>query len=197
MKERSEKGLEQFIRQNREEFDRYEVPVGLWEKIADQLEEEEEPDRKKPKVIKIPTRNLWRVAAAVLLIVGIYGVIRLNDSTTSPESAEAVALQKINPELAEAEVYYTRMIEQKKEEIAHLASQESNLDEEFYQDLEELDSMYIGLKEELYQMPTQERVMEAMIQNLQTRIEILNRQLEILQKIKNLKNGQKNEELNI
>ncbi|NJO03617.1 MAG: hypothetical protein HC880_19775 [Bacteroidia bacterium] len=51
----------------------------------------------------------------------------------------------------------------------------------------QLDSMYTSLKKELYQLPSKEEVVEAMIINLQTRIKILNRQLEILERINDLK----------
>ncbi len=197
-----EKALEEFIRDNRRELDRFDTPAGLWEKIADQLEADEDAGlESEAKVIPMKPRRAFtlRIAAAVLLLLGVYGVFQMKGSQTNEGGGLAaqentVPLAEVNPELAEAESYYTLVIEQKRQEIAQFASQISDLPPDFQIGMDELDSMYTQLKAEFFEMPDEE-VMGAMIQNLQMRIEILNRQLEILKQIQELKNTEENETL--
>jgi hypothetical protein len=56
-----------------------------------------------------------------------------------------------------------------------------------------LDSSYTQLKKQLYTTPNTDKVMGAMIQNLQLRIEVLNRQLEVLQRVEKLQKQQNSE----
>ncbi|MDX2303386.1 MAG: hypothetical protein NW226_11330 [Microscillaceae bacterium] len=196
MKREEQNSLEKFIRENRVDLDPYNPPKGLWEKIAEELEEDTHPIQKnKGKVIQIPVKMLYRVAATLLIILGLIAVYQLipQPSNQRQEMAQKVNLTEIDPELAEAEAYYTKLISQKKQEIEQFRSQRLHIEGDFYKDIEELDSLYVGLKNELYQVPAKERVVEAMIQNLRIRIEILNKQLEILNRIQKIQNGEENE----
>ena len=201
MKNREDNGLEKFIQNNRADFDPYEPPARLWDKITQELDEEAPQVKKKEgKVIRIPVRNLYRVAAAVLILGGLWTVYQnIPQNSGIVEGSEEVATNTINlsdidPELAEAEAYYTQLIVDKKTEIEQFRSKRVPVQDDFYKDLDELDSLYTGLKSELYEVPAKERVVEAMIQNLQIRIEILNKQLEILNRIQKLQNGEDNNE---
>ena len=60
--------------------------------------------------------------------------------------------------------------------------------EQFLLEIDQLDSMYLELKKTYQTNASNDRVMDAMISNLQLRLEILNRQLDILQNIKNQNN---------
>ncbi|NJO03618.1 MAG: hypothetical protein HC880_19780 [Bacteroidia bacterium] len=125
MSKRHKDSLEQFIRQNRKSMDQFDVPFGLWEKIADQLEEDEQADdAKEAKFIRIRYRTLWQVAAAVLLLLGLFGVYSLSreQSSDQPIAQSNIQLDKIHPELGEAERYYTQLISQKRQEIAQYLS---------------------------------------------------------------------------
>lgn len=205
MKNRAEDSLENFIKKNKEELNALEPPKGLWDKIAEELDEEEESvsGHSPPKVIQIRHSTLWRIAATISLIAGMYIVFQLNPFKNTANSKslavyeQEIELEEINPELAEAETYYTTLISQKRQEIAAFPLDAPGVDADFKKDIEELDKMYTNLKEELYETPGQERVVDAMIMNLQMRIRILNQQLEILKKIQKLKNKHNNEEHSI
>jgi hypothetical protein len=67
------------------------------------------------------------------------------------------------------------------------------IEEDFGKDLAGLDSSYHRLKRELASTPNKEQIMDAMILNLQMRMEILNKQLKTLEKIKSIKSNRKNE----
>ncbi|GAB4395207.1 MAG: hypothetical protein OHK0053_00970 [Microscillaceae bacterium] len=177
-KELADQQLEDFIRQHREDLQHQFVPSpGLW----DTLEKELHPQV--PKVITIRYTTLRNLAASVLLCLGIgIGLWWLKNDPS--EHTPALSLAALHPELAEAEQYYSRVIAEKRAEINHYPLEQMGLADEFQGDLNELDDMYRQLKKELLQGPAPESVQDAMIQNLQMRIRVLNRQLEILQKMK-------------
>ena len=185
--------LEKFVEDNRSELDVHEPPEGLWNQIAKDL-----PAKKQGKVITLKVRTLMRVAAAiVILLVAFIGFQLLQKQKEEPTLATLPNLEQISPELAEAEVYYSSLISQKQKEIKTFPLEKYDLGEDFYTALNELDTMYTKLKTELYQVPSKEQVVDAMIRNLQMRIEVLNRQLAILKQIQKFKNEEKDENISI
>lgn len=186
--------LENFIRRNKQEFDRFVPSEEIWAKLENALDE-----KKQPKVITLTYTTLWRAAAVVLLLMGVtvlwrYAGFRGQESKVAIKNID---LKKINPELAEVEIYYTSLIAQKNDEIKKFTDADPELSRDFSKELASLDSMYVKLKEELATLPAKEKVMDAMILNLQLRIQVLNQQLAILEKIRNLKKEKPHESKNI
>lgn len=202
--------LEQFIQENKTALKgQFTPPKGLWDKIEAELDGEEESEikeipvrkiKKESKVITIRYSTL-RIAAVILILVGsAWGVWKLASQQgqgVRTEDAFALDLKQINPELAEAESYYTALISQKRKEIENYSLDDPELSAIFKNDLKELNEMYEQLKDELKGTPTQEQIMDAMIQNLQMRINVLNRQLEILKKLQSQDTNTQNNETNI
>lgn len=185
--------MESFITLHQSELELFDAPEGLWDKIEQELPKEAKQE--KVFTIRYTQKTLLRVAAVILLMIttGLGILINFpNDATPVALETEIPDMESISPELAEAEAFYTTQINAKKEEIQVYLTDNPEVDSEFQQGIEQLDSMYVSLKEELYQGNDSEKIMDAMIQNLQTRIEILNRQLEILKRIKELKNEKTN-----
>jgi hypothetical protein len=81
-------------------------------------------------------------------------------------------LQEI-PELKEAEIYYTNLLNEKISQIEPLISRHPELEETLQQDLSELDSIYLELQKDLRDNIANDEVVEAMIQNYILKIEIL------------------------
>ncbi|MEM1135957.1 MAG: hypothetical protein AAGI07_08960 [Bacteroidota bacterium] len=193
-----------YIENNKEQFNHLEVREKLWLNINDELENKnkvtalytEKPnfkDKKDPKLI--PITYLWRLAAAfiVFLIAVVWIQFKLlyqnnesqNTGLANVEDRNAT-LQDINPELSDAESYYEAIIAIKQDEIMQYNLVELGLNEEFKYDLEHLDSAYIEIKAELLNGVENDYIVKALIDNLQLRMEILNRQLEILNNIKKM-----------
>lgn len=176
----------------------------LWTRIEQKLDEKiEQPEEKMPVMlgnskkqggsVTISYKNLWRAAAVFIILFAGYGVFKYsNPSKQEQPDYTKMDLKKINPELAEAEVYYTSMIQQKKEELKQLHPE--NL-AEFEKDFQALDSTYQQLKIDFYKNPNHEQVTNAMIQNLKLRIEVLERQIEILEKYSKPQKENTNEEV--
>jgi hypothetical protein len=83
--------------------------------------------------------------------------------------------------------YYAKLIELKHEELKTLEKDEPLLYRQFSGDVQKLDSVYHSLKIQLPNNSNREQVIEAMISNLQLQIGLLNKQLDIIKKIKHSK----------
>jgi len=156
--------FEEYIRKNKAEFDVREPRPELWKGIE--------------KSISVKKAMRWRFylsrAAAVLLIFAASFIAQrvwINVKTNIAQKRNAVEIDI--PELREAEMYYTGMINAKLEEIKPLLSKYPSLEEELETDLSELDSIYDRLKNDLKDNIANHEVIEAMIQNYRLRIAIL------------------------
>ena len=123
----------------------------------------------------------WRVAAsiAVLLLAGAFFYMnRQYGVTHQPEIVAA------SPMYAKEVVQYTRLIDDKRNELKQMTEGNPALYKEFATDLDRLEKSYQSLKADLPQNPNQEVLIQAMIQNLQLQINLLNEQLRVIQRIK-------------
>ncbi|POY36905.1 hypothetical protein C3K47_07515 [Solitalea longa] len=165
--------LESFVEEHRDEFDVYEPNPQVWRSI-------EKTMRNEPKVLKLSFN--WRIAAAIALIIGFgFTVFRVANRTPQPEDS----LAKINPEYAQTAYHMAALIDIKRDELKQIQKEQPELYQEFSGDLERLDKNYQAMKIQLGGAANQETVVEAMIQNLQLQIDLLNQQLTIIQRINN------------
>ncbi|TAF63845.1 MAG: hypothetical protein EAZ55_12690 [Cytophagales bacterium] len=184
--------LEDFIRKNKQELNQFEPEEHLWERIERKLDKQ--GSEKEAKAIVIRYTTLSKIAAVVTLLIASASIIWWNVSTNlkNPENANVQELKKIAPEIVEAEVYYTGLIEEKKQALKKYKTEKfKDIDNEVKQSLTDLDSEYNKLKKDLLEAPDKEKLTQAMIENLETRIEILNRQLTVLQKIEEMYHSNK------
>ncbi|UXP32460.1 hypothetical protein N6H18_00530 [Reichenbachiella agarivorans] len=167
--------LEDFIRAHRDKFDDLEPKKGLWDAINENLDENQET--KKP----FQYIWIWKAAAVVFVCISLGLLIERN---WTPKSSETVVVED-NPkeDIQEIENYYAGLIQERKAEILQVMSQSEVMDGELIADLDDLDRMYQELKIELSQNQNNEKVISAMIQNLQLRVEILNKQLKVLEQL--------------
>src|SRR5690349_2337938 len=120
--------LEQFIKDNREDFDSYEPGDHVWDAVQKEL------PLKKAKAAVI--RTLWlkwsaAAAAAVIVLVAVY-------YTTSPDQKNPVANTAQNkgvpPEYAEEVYHFTRLIEIKHKELKKVGLEQPDLYRRFTKD---------------------------------------------------------------
>lgn len=163
--------IEDFVRSNREEFDSLEPREKLWTRIETEMDQD--------------GRDygwLWKAAVVVLLAVCGYLVWERGAQPTDTP----VAVNEIHEdqEFVETELYYTQLIAQQQQVVEQFDLDDPEIKESFKRDLASLDTMYQQLKIE-YVETSNEVVLEAMIGNLQLRMELLNEQLLILERIEN------------
>jgi hypothetical protein len=108
---------------------------------------------------------------------------------SNPDNREAVNPSNESSQTGENKemFYYAKLIELKHEELKTLEKDEPLLYRQFSGDVQKLDSVYHSLKTQLPNNSNREQVIEAMISNLQLQIGLLNKQLDIIKKIKHSK----------
>jgi hypothetical protein len=111
---------------------------------------------------------------------------KLPDTQDQGVSAKPDNISPDNGESKEM-YYYAKLIELKHEELKTLEKDEPLLYRQFSGDVQKLDSVYHTLKTQLPNNSNREQVIEAMISNLQLQIGLLNKQLDIIKKIKHSK----------
>ena len=165
--------LEKFIQENRDAFDADVPPGGLWDRIDSQL------DRQAP-VARVRQLHLmpWlrRAAAALILLVSGIGIgYYINDADPA---TQLVSLTDISPEYAELETYYQSQVNLRMQQLVNYRQID-----DVQPDLEQLDAVYQELQQELDNAPagSEERIIQAMIDNYQAKLSILERVLERVQ----------------
>jgi len=202
--------LEQFIQDNRDQFDSDEPGEQVWKKLEEKIPnfKKQEPkklqDSKGSKVIVLKMLR-WSAAAAILVLagLGVYSLFNDRTTTASHETAQHTTttttdtpaaesdpiLKEINPTYAKEVYHFTQLIELKQNELKEIEKEHPNLYKKFVSDIDKLDSSYNALKRELPVNPNREQLLEAMIENLRLQTEILNQQLSIINEIKDSKNN--------
>jgi hypothetical protein len=168
--------IEKYIREQRSSFDDKYPSEALWHRINSQL-------AKKTNQVFL-FRHMWK-AAAIVLFAAVIGLLIDRQYPQEQWSLSQVEMTQ-GISFNEVENYYVKLIEVKQEEISQFIDAYPEVDENLLADIDKLDSSYQELKKQVRIRPD-EKIIDAMVLNLQTRIEILNQQLNVLEKIKNLK----------
>jgi hypothetical protein len=160
--------FEDFVRKNRDAFDDKEPSGKVWNRIDDELF----PKEKKSVWNSL---TLWRAAAMVFMALSIYLLIPKTTATNQIQNQNTAALN----EFKDVEKFYIEQISQKTELIEEFHRSEGL--NGFTHDFQQLEAMYMVLKEEMKTRPSQ-KVKDALVLNLLVRIDLLNQQLHKLEK---------------
>ncbi len=179
--------LKNFISDSRKAFDD-ELPSGkVWESIEASFTE-----KKKGKFILTPLYK-WSIAVAIVISAGLTIYLMLNNKKTNDTVIAAIKndsasdINSIAPEYAPEVNEFAKLVALKQEELKALAPEQPELYRKFITDINQLDSSYKFLKNQLDISPNREMLIEAMIQNLQLQLNVLNQQLNIIKQIKESK----------
>jgi septal ring factor EnvC (AmiA/AmiB activator) len=175
--------LKDFIHNNRQEFESENPPAGIWDDI------EKKVARKAAPVFYMKPVFRWNIAAAVLLVVvsSIYyfaSVDQVGDVQGINKEASVLQESDYNRQMRQ----FMKVIDIKQEELKQIAVEQPELYQKFTAAIDQLDSSYNKLKNQLAVTPNREMLLEAMVENLELQLKILNQQLRIIQQIKNSKN---------
>lgn len=153
--------LKEFMDANRDGFDNKQPNQSAWTKIEAGLSSN--------KTIWWNSVSIWRAAAIILLGISSYLLI----SRTAP-------INKTNRQLAtefkDLDAFYSNQIIEKAELVSQFQIEQGETDDEVTQNIQKLEAMYQVLKTEMRQRPSQD-VKDALVLNLLVRIDLLNQQL--------------------
>ena len=154
--------LEDFVKQQREQFDLHEPDPSIWLKIN---------PANVPVVRERKSMRWLRVASAVAVIfagstAGIYFL-------TGEKAESDQFASELYQEIQETEQYYSQMVSERYSELRPYLVNDPAAEELLSMDMEELDEVYSELKEDLKDNASNPEVIEAMILNYRVKLEIL------------------------
>lgn len=167
--------LKDFIQENRGRFDDRKPPSRVWTRIERSLELSG-VKWKQPLF-------LWRAAAIFFMALSAYLLIPREQM----KSENVRALK----EFSDVEAFYAQQISHKEEMIGEINGDDGL--NGFTQDFQQLEAMYMVLKEEMKARPSQ-KVKDALVLNLLIRIDLLNQHLHRLEKERGGQSQEKVEE---
>lgn len=175
------KEIEKLIKENRDFFDDANPMEGHFERFEARLDHEFKVKR------KLNARIIWQIAASVAIIVLVVNQVWMY---TSPKETEIQTLGTVSPEYKEAEFYYTNAINNGLTQWNELKSDGTlapDQDKMLNQEMAEFDKTYQSLQNELNANPNDERVINAMIELYQTKLNLISMLLDKMKEVKQLK----------
>jgi hypothetical protein len=161
------KKLENFVRDNRDDFDLRLPSPELWDRIENELRGKA---HKKFSWIKVAS------GIAAILVVALVTTFLINKGNNKDGVANVSDPEM--KELLETEAYYASEVSGKMSEIQKCYNIYPELKADIESDLNELNNMYNDLKKDLKDNVYNREVIEAMIQNNRLKLELVNRVLE-------------------
>jgi hypothetical protein len=173
--------LEKLILNNRSHFQDEEPPEGHFERFEAKLQKASKPTR------KINFQPIFKIAAVVVFVLLAVNQARIY---FFPEKQDTLSLGSISEEYREVEFYYTNAIQLGMNQWAKfkdegLISKEE--DEMMKKEQAEFDQMYQKLIIDLKANPDDERVINAMIEYYQARMNVITLIINKLNEVKQQK----------
>ena len=170
--------LKDHIQENRSQFELYQADIdSIWDNVDKALDNEQKKNQ-------FQWKPFLKIAASIVLIF-VVGFTAIRFANNSQKYQDGVSLAEISPELAEAEYYYSRLVDEK---FALIRSVNNQLDPLITQEISVLDSAYQDLKNDLKDNMDNEEVINAMIQNYRIKLQILEQILDNINPNENEKN---------
>ncbi len=162
------KKLEDFIRNNDESFNSFELPEGHLERFQEKM-------NKKSKNTISPT-YWFSIAAGFVFLIMLSIFIRFQYLQTEKVIIEnkIVSLSDISPKYEEVENFYQAGLDNKIDEFKKLNCKINSEQKEMVDlELKQLDIVYVSLQKELKVNRNDKRIINAMINNYQNKIQFL------------------------
>lgn len=112
-----------------------------------------------------------------------------NDNSAGPNNSRNTDHpgSELDASVNEEMYHYAKLVEIKHKELRTIEKDEPLLYKQFSSDVNKLDSVYRSLQVQLPKNPNREQLLEAMLQNLQLQMGLLNHQLDIIKQINHSK----------
>jgi hypothetical protein len=160
--------IDELIRKNKDYFDGSEPSEGHLERFSRKLESKFQVKRRTISIVPY----LLRAAAVVLLVT--LSSLWTWDHFIRPGS-QRMALGDVSPQYKEVENYYVHQVSMMEGEIINIDLENNPEQKEmFLQEIKSMDSTYVQLQKELKVNPNDERIINAMIEHYQTKIDVMN-----------------------
>jgi hypothetical protein len=176
------KNIEEIIRNNKDFFEEAEPSNGHFERFNRKLEVRFHANHKVKRSI-VP----YLLRAAVVTLLVTLSSLWTWDHFIRPERSR-MTLSDVSPQYKEVESYYIHQVNLMETEIVDF---DSNPDQKemLMKEMKTMDSTYVTLQKELKANPNDERIINAMIEHYQTKVEVMSY---IVNQLKAIRNENKN-----
>ncbi|MBK9389177.1 MAG: hypothetical protein IPN68_02925 [Bacteroidetes bacterium] len=186
------KTIEEVVNNSRNFWDDQEPEEGHFERFSVKLELRRQARSVKRSIVPYLLR-----AAVVTLLVTLSSLWTW-DHFIRPDSRR-MSLGQVSPQYKEVENYYIHQVNLMQDEIVNTDIQNSPEQKEMLiSELKSMDSVYVSLQKELKANPNDERIISAMIEHYQTKLEVMTIIVEQLKAIrKDNTNIEENEKITL
>jgi hypothetical protein len=184
MKNLSEmKNLEEIIRSNKDFFEEAEPSNGHFERFNRKLE--------KRFQVSTPVRSIvpYLLRAAVVTLLVTLSSLWTWDHFIRTGSSR-MTLSQVSPQYKEVEKYYVHQVNMMEGELVNVDFKNNPGQKTMLlKEMNSMDSAYVSLQKELKANPNDERIINAMIEHYQTKVEIMTY---IVNQLKTIRNNNQN-----
>lgn len=177
------KTIDDLIRENKDFFEEAEPSKGHMERFNTKLELRFHKHA--------PVRSIvpYLLRAAVVTLLVTLSSLWTWDHFIRPSSSRTT-LGQVSPQYKEVENYYIHQVNLMEGEIVNIDLKNNpEQKKELMKEMKSMDSVYVSLQKELKANPNDERIINAMIEHYQTKLEVMNY---IVSQLKELKHGNEN-----
>ncbi|HEY5471528.1 MAG TPA: hypothetical protein VIK07_13490 [Bacteroidales bacterium] len=173
------KNIEDIIRDNKDRFEDMEPSKGHFERFNRKLGNRFRVGLHKRSIVPYLLR-----AAVVTLLVTLSSLWTW-DHFIRP-SNNKMTLSQVSPQYKEVENYYIHQVNMMESEIVNV-DLKNNPDQKamLFNEMKSMDSIYVSLQKELKANPNDERIINAMIEHYQTKVEVMTYIVNQLKTVKN------------
>lgn len=177
------KNIDDLIRENKDFFDGAEPSEGHLERFNRKLQMRFQAAPVKRSIVPY----LLRAAVVTLLIT--LSSLWTWDHFIRP-GRDKMTLGQVSPQFREVENYYVHQVNLMESELGNIDLKNNPEQKKILlSEMKSMDSVYVQLQKELKANPDDERIINAMIEHYQTKVEIMSY---IVSQLKEIKNGNQN-----
>jgi hypothetical protein len=181
------KNIDEIIRNNRDFFEDQEPSEGHFERFNRKLEMRFHAGSVKRSIVP------YLLKAAVVTLLVTLSSLWTWDHFIRPDS-KRMTLGDVSPQYREVENYYLHQVNLMESEIGSITlSGDTEQKEMLNAELRSMDSVYVQLQKELKTNPNDERIINAMIEHYQTKLDVMTF---IVNQLKTIRNENENENQN-
>ena len=181
------KSLEDIIRNNKDFFDDAEPSTGHLERFNRKLEKRFQVNAIKRSIVPYLLK-----AAVVTLLITLSSLWTWDHFIRTGSSR--MTLGQISPQYKEVENYYVHQVNLMEGEIVNVDLKNNPAQKTMLmKEMKSMDSTYVSLQKELKANPTDERIINAMIEHYQTKLEVMTY---IVNQLKTIRNDNHNKKEN-
>jgi hypothetical protein len=177
------KTIEDIIRNNKDFFEDEEPSEGHLDRFNRKLETRFQTNAVKRSIVPYLLR-----AAVVTLLVTLSSLWTWDHFIRS--GSTRMTLGQVSPQYKEVENYYIHQVNMMEGEIINIDLKNSPEQKSILlKEMKSMDSVYVSLQKELKANPDDERIINAMIEHYQTKLEVMTY---IVNQLKTIRNGNQN-----